>query len=108
VPRIDHGPVTLSDLEGRDFATVPEYASIVRCDPRTVVSDIKAGSIPATKAGREYRISVEFIRRAVATPQEWARREAAKIPPMTAGQVRQMALEARRADALHVPGDGAA
>ena len=108
MPYVPRDPLTLSDLEGRDFATVPEYASIVRCDPRTVVSAIKAGEIPAIKAGREYRISIEFIRRAVAAPQEWARREAAKIPPMTAGQVRQMALEARRADARHEPVDGAA
>ncbi len=35
--------------------------------------------------------------------QEWARREATRIPPMTPWQVRQSALEARRADALPEP-----
>lgn len=37
------------------------------------------------------------------TPEEWAREQAAKIPPMTPEQVRRLALEARRADALPEP-----
>jgi excisionase family DNA binding protein len=55
--------LTLEDLEGRDFATVHEYASLTRCDPRTVVSGIKAGEIAAIKAGSTYRIPLAPLRR---------------------------------------------
>src|SRR6266487_4141012 len=51
MPRKDPGPLTLADLEHRDFATVPEYAAVMRCDPRTVYAAIRAGDIPATKVG---------------------------------------------------------
>ncbi len=60
--------LTLADLEHRDFATVPEYAAVLRCDPRTVRSAIKAGEIPAVKVGTEYRIPVEWLRAATAPP----------------------------------------
>jgi len=64
MPYVPRDPLTLSDLEGRDFATVPEYAALTRCDPRTVVSAIKAGDIPAIMVGRAYRIPLAWIRQA--------------------------------------------
>lgn len=41
------------------------------------------------------------------SPEEWARREAVKLPPMTPWQIRQLALEIRRADALPEPDEAA-
>lgn len=64
MPRKDHGPLSLDDLEGRTFATVSEYAAIMRLDPRTVVSAIKAGDIPAIRNGQQYRIPTAWIKAA--------------------------------------------
>ncbi len=64
MPYADRPPVTLDDLAGRNFATVPEVASILRCDPRTVTSAIKSGEIPAVKAGAAYRIPAGWLRAA--------------------------------------------
>jgi hypothetical protein len=46
----DTGPVTLDDLDGRNLATAPEAAAILRYDVRTVRSAIAAGDIPARRA----------------------------------------------------------
>jgi excisionase family DNA binding protein len=64
MPRKDPGPLTLDDLEGRSFATVPEYAAIMRLDPRTVYAAIRAGDIPATKVGSKSFIPMAWIRQA--------------------------------------------
>lgn len=62
MPNVDPGPVTLDDLEGRNFATVPEAAKVLRYDIRTVRSAIAAGDIPAVRAGRAYRIPTAWLR----------------------------------------------
>jgi excisionase family DNA binding protein len=64
MPDIDHGPVTLEDLEaeGRHFAAVPVVASILDADPRTVRRAIKDGQIPAVKVGATYRVPVAWLR----------------------------------------------
>jgi hypothetical protein len=64
VPDIDHGPVTLSDLDGRDFAEVWEVATITRSDNRTIRQRCREGTIPSVKIGAEYRIPVAWLRRA--------------------------------------------
>jgi excisionase family DNA binding protein len=61
VPNIDHGSVTLADLDGRNFAQVWEVATILECDPRTIRSAIRDGRIPAVKAGSNYRIPVAWL-----------------------------------------------
>lgn len=64
MPYIRHGPLKLDDFADRDFCTVSEYAALTRCDPRTVVSAIKAGEIPAVKTGAAYRIPLAPLRQA--------------------------------------------
>jgi excisionase family DNA binding protein len=64
MPYVPRDPLTLADLEGRDFVTVPEYAALVQCDPRTVTTAIKAGDIPAIKVGSKYRIPLAWVRQA--------------------------------------------
>jgi excisionase family DNA binding protein len=62
VPNPDHGPVTLDDLKGRHFAEVWEVARILEADPRTIRTACRAGEIPYTKVGSEYRIPVSWLR----------------------------------------------
>ena len=64
MPYVPRDPLTLADLEGRDFCTVPEYAAIMQCDPRTVVSAIKSAEVPAIKVGAAYRIPLAWLRQA--------------------------------------------
>lgn len=73
MPNVDHGPVTLDDLEGRTFARVWEVAAILGCDRRTVRSAIRLGEIPHAKAGNEYRIPLAWLRRAASGEIESAR-----------------------------------
>lgn len=54
--------MTLDDLGDRLFAYVPEVAQILRRDERTVRAAIKAGQIPATKAGQRYIVRVSWLR----------------------------------------------
>jgi hypothetical protein len=54
--------VTISDLDGHDFASANETASILRCDPRTVRRGCESGLIPAVRAGTEWRIPVRWLR----------------------------------------------
>jgi excisionase family DNA binding protein len=54
--------LTLDDLAGVLFATVPEAASVLRYDVRTVRRGIADGDIPAVKAGATYRIPVAWLR----------------------------------------------
>ena len=54
--------LTLEDLAGCLFATVPEAAAILRYDVRTVRRAIADGDIPAVRAGVTYRIPVAWLR----------------------------------------------
>jgi len=67
MPYAKRDPVTLDELieAGRDFATVPEVASILRCDPRTVNTSIRLGEIPAVRAGTMHRVPVSWLRQQV-------------------------------------------
>ena len=58
----DNHAITLADLDGCLFATVPEAAAILRYDVRTVRRAIANGEIPAVKAGATYRIPVGWLR----------------------------------------------
>ena len=53
---------TLDDLNGRLFASVPEVASLLRRDERTIRRGIEAGTIPATRAGATWSIPVSWLR----------------------------------------------
>ncbi len=54
--------MTLDGLGNRLFAYVPEVAQILDQDPRTVRAAIRAGQIPATKAGHRYIVRVSWLR----------------------------------------------
>jgi excisionase family DNA binding protein len=62
MPDVDHGEVALEDLAGKNFATVPEVASILRWDRKTVRRAIILGEIPHVKAGGHYRVPVSWLR----------------------------------------------
>lgn len=49
-------------LAGRLFLTVPEFADLLRADPRSVRRGITAGDIPAVKVGGITRIPVPKVR----------------------------------------------
>jgi hypothetical protein len=65
VPYKQRDPITLDDLRDRNFATVSETASILRCDPRTINTAIRLGEIPCTKAGVHSRIPMIWLRQQV-------------------------------------------
>ncbi len=52
----------LERLNDRLFATTTEAAAILRYDPRTLLKAIKAGEIPAIRAGATWRIPVAWLR----------------------------------------------
>lgn len=54
--------LTVSDLEGRDFCTVAEAASIMMCDERTVRRRCADGTIPAIKTAG-WIIPASWLRR---------------------------------------------
>jgi excisionase family DNA binding protein len=58
----DHPRITLADLEGFDFGSVPEAADILRVDQRTVRKRIKDGTIPAVRMGTDWRVPVRWLR----------------------------------------------
>lgn len=60
--------MTLDDLGDRLFAYVPEVAQILGRDERTVRAAIKAGQIPATKAGQRYIVRVSWLREQAGGP----------------------------------------
>jgi excisionase family DNA binding protein len=62
VPDTYHSPVTLEDLEGRDFAYPYEAAMVLRIDVRTLRSAIAAGEIPAVRTGQQFRVPVAWLR----------------------------------------------
>jgi hypothetical protein len=58
--------MTLNDLDGQNFAGVPEAAEILGgCDPRTVRAEIRAGRIPATRIGTRWMVPVAWLREQV-------------------------------------------
>lgn len=61
------------ELDGRVFAGVPEVASIIGTDERTIRRAIAAGEIPAVKVGARNMI-----------PTEWLRQQAACALPSSA------------------------
>ena len=54
--------MTLDDLNGRLFADVPEAASVLGRDERTVRRAAAAGEIPATKVGTKWMIQTAWLR----------------------------------------------
>jgi excisionase family DNA binding protein len=58
--------VVETDVGGQRFYTIPEVARILRVSDQSVRRWIKAGELPATKPGKEYRIGhanlEEFLR----------------------------------------------
>jgi excisionase family DNA binding protein len=61
VPNIDHGSVSLADLEGRHFCAVWEAASILEVDRRTIRTACRLGEIPHVRVGTEYKIPVSWL-----------------------------------------------
>ena len=56
--------MTLNDLDGQNFAGVPEAAEILGgCDPRTVRAEIRAGRIPAIRVGTRWIVPVAWLRK---------------------------------------------
>jgi hypothetical protein len=54
----------LASLDGKLFASVPEAATVLRSDPRSVRRSIAAGDIPATKVGPRSLVPVSWLRQA--------------------------------------------
>jgi excisionase family DNA binding protein len=53
---------TLSDLAGQAFCDVPDAASVLGRDERTVRRGIEAGKIPATKIGSKWAVPTAWLR----------------------------------------------
>lgn len=62
MPYVDHGKVTLADLDGRNFAMIWEASQILQVDQRTLAAALRRGEIPATKVGRTWRIPTTWLR----------------------------------------------
>jgi excisionase family DNA binding protein len=56
------GATALAALGDRLFATVPEAAQILECDPRTVRDMLVRGDWPGTRAGVHWRVSAAWLR----------------------------------------------
>jgi hypothetical protein len=54
----------LAGLDGQLFASVPEVATVLRSDPRSVRRSIAAGDIPATRVGPRSLVPVRWLRQA--------------------------------------------
>ena len=79
---------TLSDLAGQAFCDVPDAASVLGRDERTVRRGIEAGKISATKIGSKWAI-----------PTAWIREQAGLAEPPSAAAVPDLdALADRVAD----------
>jgi excisionase family DNA binding protein len=52
----------LERIEGMLFATTTEAAAVLGIDARTLRKAIEAGDIPATRAGKTYRIPTIWLR----------------------------------------------
>jgi hypothetical protein len=78
--------MTLDDLDGQNFAGVPEAAEILGgCDPRTVRAEIRAGRIPAIRVGTRWMVPVTWLREQVLGGTRSA------LPPAAAIDVDQLA-----------------
>ena len=60
--------MTLDDLGDRLFADVPEVASILGRDERTVRRAAVAGGIPATKVGNKWMVRTSWLREQAGQP----------------------------------------
>jgi hypothetical protein len=60
---------TLNDLAGQIFADVPQVASIIGRDARTVRRAIEAGKIPGQKVGSRWTVPVAWIRQQAGEPE---------------------------------------
>lgn len=60
--------MNLDDLTGRLFANVPEVASILGVDERTIRRAIKAREIPGHRVGTKYVIPVSWLRAIAGSP----------------------------------------
>ena len=102
---------TLDDLDGRLFASVPEVASLLRRDQRTIRRGIEAGTIPATRAGATWSIPTSWLREraGVAEPAAVAFDSAALAAEITARVTAALADEvvARLLAGRAGAGDGA-
>jgi hypothetical protein len=54
----------LAALDGKLFASVPEVATVLRSDPRSVHRAIAAGDIPAIRVGPRSLVPVKWLRQA--------------------------------------------
>jgi excisionase family DNA binding protein len=54
--------MTLDDLDGQLFADVPQVASILGLDERTVRKAAAAGEIPANRVGNKWVIPTAWLR----------------------------------------------
>jgi hypothetical protein len=54
----------LASLDGKLFASVPEAATVLRSDPRSVRRAIAAGDIPAQSVGPRKLVPVLWLRQA--------------------------------------------
>ena len=52
----------LDSLSGKLFASVPEAATVLRSDPRSVRRAIAAGDIPCTRVGPRALVPVRWLR----------------------------------------------
>ena len=60
---------TLNDLAGQTFADVPDVASILGRDERTVRRGIEAGKIPGRKVGSRWVVPVSWLRDQAGMPE---------------------------------------
>lgn len=60
--------MTIEDLAGRLFAGVPEVASILGADERTIRRAIAAKEIPGHRIGTKYLIPVSWLREMAGSP----------------------------------------
>ena len=60
--------MTLDDLSGRLFADVPQTASILGLDERTVRKAAAAGEIPGRKIGAKWMIPTAWLREQAGQP----------------------------------------
>ena len=60
---------TLGDLAGQFFADVPQVASILGRDERTIRRAIEAGKIPGQKIGAKWAVPTSWLREQAGVPE---------------------------------------
>ena len=112
---------TLNDLAGQVFASVPDVASIIGRDERTVRRALEAGKIPGQKVGSRWAIPVAWLRQQAGAPEpppdpgeladQVADRVVARLARLLAGgegSASVLCRERRHPDLRQVRDDGAA